>query len=546
MTAPTSTAGVRRTRRSSGPTKAQLAERLDHANNNLELARESITELQLAMEDIGWSRLIAAGEREFTRDGLRQITAICELFSIKNPLVKRGLILRQAYIHGLGVEITARANGKRHDGEQDVNAVLQAFLDDPGNRRALFGAEAKQRVERALGTGGNLFLSLWTKPTTGRVQVRLLPWDEITDVVTNPEDASEPWFYRREWQEQTLDPATGSTSSTPRRTLYPAIDYRPATQPKTLGDFQVRWDAPVRHVKVNDLDRWKFGVPDSYAAIDWARAYKEFLEDWARLVKSLSRYAWRTTAAGSKQAKQIRSAMAATSRVIDPATGETRVGDAAITETGRTLEAIPKTGATIDSESGRPLAMMVAAALGLPVTMLLADPGQTGARATAETLDQPTQLEMGGRRQIWSDVYRDVAEYVIRESVRAGQGALKGKVRLVDDHEVVELDGDTESTIDIDWPSYDNVDLAGLVEAVVAANGTGTVPPEIIVRLLLTALGVSHVDEVVDALTDEDGTFRWPETAPLGLGSTDPGSMRPDANPGDSGTADEPAGGNDT
>jgi hypothetical protein len=73
------------------------------------------------------------------------------------------------------------------------------------------------------------------------------------------------------------------------------------------------------------------------------------------------------------------------------------------------LEAIPKSGATIDSESGKPLAAMVAAALGMSVTMLLADPGTTGARAVAETLDKPTILEMGMRRRLWAGVIKTVS-----------------------------------------------------------------------------------------------------------------------------------------
>lgn len=535
---------VRQPSDSDGPTKAELVQQLGQAVNNLELAQESIAELELSMEDIGWQRMIAIGEREFTRDGLRAISAACQLYALKNPLIRRGLILRQAYVWGQGVEITARANGKRGDGEQDVNAVVQAFLDDAGNRRALFGAEAHQRIERALGTDGNLFVSLWTRPATGKVQARLLPWEEITDVISNPEDASEPWFYRRTWNKQDVDPATGVTTSTPQVTLYPAISYRPKDRPSKVRNVEVRWDAPVRHIKVNDLQGWRFGVPDAYAAMDWARAYKEFLEDWARLVKSLSRYAWRTTAKGAAQAAAIRARTAA-APPRNPATGEPlAAGATVVTAPDTTLEAIPKTGATIDSESGKPIAAMVAAALGIPVTMLLADPGQTGARATAETLDQPTQLEMGGRRGLWTDVLRDLCEYVIRESVRASKGALKGKIVVVDDVEVVTLDGDTETTIDIDWPGFDNVDMAGVITAVAQAQSTGTVRPEIVLRLLLTALGVKHVDEIVDEMTDEEGNFLWPEAPPLSAGSgggaTDPGSMTPDDTPDDTPPPDEP------
>ncbi len=493
-----------------------LAEQLAAERDTVELLQESLSALELAMEDQGWQRLIASGEREFTRDGLGRITAVCRLYAIKNPLIARGLGLRQAYVFGQGVEITGRANGKRHDGEQDVNAVVQAFLDDPGNRRAAFGAEAQQRLERCLGTDGNLFLSLWTRPASGRVQVRVLPWDEITDVVTNPDDASEPWFYRRQWTRRTVNPATGVPTTEPMVALYPALFHRPHSRPSTIGGVTVRWDAPVRHIKVNDLEGWRFGTPDAYPAIDWAKAYKEFLEDWARLVKSLSRFAWRTTAKGAAQAAGIKTRLAQMPP-RDPGTGQSLdVGGTAIMPAGQVMEAIPKSGATIDSDSGRPLAMMIASALGVPVTMLLADPGVTGARAVAESLDQPTELTMLGRRRVWTDALRDITEHVVREAVRAPDGALKGVVSRDGDLETVTLAADTEPTVDIAWPDLTGLDPAKLVEAVVKASDTGTVPPEVVLRLLLSALGVNNVDELVDAMTDDDGNFQWPAPPPIG------------------------------
>lgn len=471
------------------------------------------------MDDLAWHRLLARSEREFTREGLRQISAVCRLFSISNPVVKRALTLKQVYVWGGGVDVSARANGRRaRKGEQDVNAVIQAFLDDPGNRRSFTGVDSQTRLERALGTDGNVFLSLWTSPASGRVQVRVLPWDEIADIIRNPDDSSEPWFYRRRWAETTFDVISGEQPSEQREALYPAVDYRPKSRPRTIGNIEVRWDAPVRHVKVNDLEGWRFGVGDAYAAVDWARAYKEFLEDWARLVKALSRFAWRTTAAGSKQAAAIKAKVAAPP-LRNPLTGQfDNIGATAVIGDGQLLEAIPKSGATIDSESGKPLAAMVAAAFGVPVTMLLCDPGHSGNRAVAKTLDQPTELEMGARRALWAETIRDVCEYVIRESVRAPKGALKGKVVRDEDanREIVQLDGDTETTVDIAWSDLKDLAAETVVAAIVAAASTMTVPPEIVLRLTLTALGVKSTDEIVDAMLDEDGNFIWPSTPPIG------------------------------
>jgi hypothetical protein len=480
--------------------------------------QESIADLEARMYEPGWQKLTAHADQEFTREGLQRITAVCRVMAIKNSLIKRGLSLRNAYVWGQGVQISARANGKQR-GQQDVNAVVQAFLDDEGNRRVFSSPQAREETERALGTDGNVFYALFTSPRTGRVQVRSLPWDEITDVVTNPEDCSEPWFYRREWWE---DRRTERGVQQVRRVAYyPALGYNPPIKPRrlnfpTYGDSalaEVFWDAPVYHVKVNGLKGWKFGLPDAYAAIDWAQAYKSFLEDWATLIKALSRFAWRLTSKGSKQAAARARIAAAPS--TDKFSGEPqRAGATALMTPDMALEAIPKSGATIDSESGRPLAAMVAAALDVPVTMLLGDPGTTGARATAETLDSPTERSMDLRRNVHSEALRAILNYVIDQAVKAPQGALKGVVRRDEDgREAVELDGDTDRAIDINFPDIEDVDPAVVIDAIVKADGTSYLPPLVVVRLLLEALGVTDVDEIIDALTGPDGEFLPPEGA---------------------------------
>lgn len=496
--------------------RSEFAEVLRQERATVEHLRESIADLEARMLEPGWHHLTAQAQQEFSRDGLRRITAVCRIMAIKNPLIKRGLALRMAYVWGQGVEISAR--------DEDVNDLIQSFLDDSGNRRCLTGAQAKSENERALDTDGNLFWALFTNPRTGKVQARSIPWDEIADIITNPEDASEPWYYKRVWYENSTDPITGGHTSKHRTVYYPALGYRPkGARPlrvrDQLGDIaEVMWDAPVHHMKVGGSKGWKFGLGVAYTAIDWAQAYKSFLEDWAILIKALSRFAYRLTSKGSKQA-QAKARMAA-APATDRYTGEPqRAGATAIMTPDMMLEAIPKTGATIDSESGRPLAAMVAAALDVPVTMLLGDPGTTGARATAETLDTPTERTMELRREEWTETLQAILDHVIASAVRAPQGPLKGAI-VRDDNgtETVELPGDIEGTIDISWPDLDDVDVTTLVDAIVAADGTGYVPPIVIVRLLLEALGVKNVDEIVQELIDEEGNFKPPEGAAGGAG----------------------------
>lgn len=138
----------------------------------------------LRADEVGWSSLTQTDESALDREQLLLNSARARLMSIADPIIKRCLGLRVAYVWGRGAAITAAA--QEGSAEQDVNAVVQAFLDDPSNRDGFASAQAHQERERAFGIDGNVFLSLVTDPMFGRVQVRTIPMREITDRVSNP------------------------------------------------------------------------------------------------------------------------------------------------------------------------------------------------------------------------------------------------------------------------------------------------------------------------------------------------------------------------
>ena len=476
--------------------KTITAEEYGQLANQLEVVNESLAQLELAREDVGWDRLMGESNKEFTRAGFRRNAEIGRVLAIGNPMTKRALAIRYAYVWGQGIGTTARGDGTK--GQQDVNDVVQEFLDDDRNRAAFTGSQASEQLEKSLGTDGNVFLACFTKPLTGQVQVRTLPFDEIEDIILNPDDRTDPWFYKRVYVRHVLNLESGKMDSRPTTVYYPSLHFRPQMRPRTINGAVIMWDAPVYHVKANALDGWKFGVGDVYASAAWVRAYKEFLEDWATLMKSLSRIAWQLTADKKSGAQQARQQIVAT----QPGAGQT------VASSGAKLEAVPKSGATLDSDSGRPLAAMAAAGFGVPVTMLLADPGVTGSRATATTLDLPTRLEFTGRRELWTECRRAILGYVIDSSVIAPQGPLKGTVQRDGDRLVVELSGGTDRTLDIVWPDLDETPTDALVKAIVDADGTGKMPPLVTIRLLLRALNVRDVDEILEKLTDPT-TGEW-------------------------------------
>lgn len=466
--------------------------------DTISLLQESVRDLSLRQEDRGWQH-IGAPDHEFTLDALRAAARDGRALAIAHPLVRRGIGLRTAYVHGQG---GPQVSVDDTEG-QDVNAVVQAWWAARENQGALTGAEARARLERSLSTDGNVFIACFTNPSTGAVVNRTVPFDEIDEIITNPADRLEVWYYKRTYT-QRVESVKGTGITTSEQTVtvyYPDLAYAPTRRPTTINGDPVRWAEPIRHVKIGDLDGWLYGLGDTYAIAPYARSYRDFLADWLKLMRSLSMFAWRATADG-KRAQRARQAIAAAQR---------DTADSMVLGTGESLEAIPKTGATIDADSGRPILAMIAAGFDVPVTMLSGDPGVTGARATAETLDEPMLLAMHARRDVWTAVYQDIAEYVIEQAITAPLGGLTGDI--VRDPwtrtDTAVLDGEP-TTIHVEWPDLSTMSTASLVQAITQADGTGKLPPVTIVRLLCTALGVDDIDAVVDEVTDDDGQWRDP------------------------------------
>lgn len=465
--------------------------------NELEIAQESLAGLeQLARDDVGWRKLGMEQAQQFTRSGLITIHSACLAAFIKSPLIGRGLRIRRNYVWGQGVEIAARETTEGDD--TGVNDVVQAFLDSPEYLRALGSAQAREERETDLGTKGEFFVLAVHDSTARTVRPRLVSAAQITDYISNPADPNEVWLYKRVWTTKQTDlrfvgpdgriPAPVTVTKTE---WHPTLEYRPPLRERVMliGRDPVVWDEPIQHCAVNAVTDAPWGIPDVYAAIDWARAYAEFLTQWAVLMRALSRYAWRTTAPGSKAAK-VKAALAAGTGT-DPLTGLPPVGGHAVVSPDVSLEAIPKTGATIDADSGKPLAGMAAAALDVPLTMLLADPGATGARAVAETLDRPLELTTGARQALWVDWIKALLAHAIAVAEEDG---------------VLTLPEGQPPTVDVTFPPVEQESIQAKLQALTLADGL-PIPPLLIVRLALEALGVEDIDEVIEEMTDEQGNF---------------------------------------
>lgn len=447
----------------------------------IDLIESRIAELELALEDEGWQRLLYEGGTEFTRAGLGKIIALSRLLWLKNPLIQRAVNVKTFYVWGQGVEVQVR--------DDQANRVVHEMLDERRNRAAVFGSQARTLLDRTLQIDGNVFLTL---EAADPVKVRTVPVDEVADIVVDPDDRAVVWFYKRVWTDRSMNLDTGNIEAAARTEWHPDWAYQPdmGERVEQIAGAPVRWERPIMHVRVGGLAGMRFGVPETYSAQDWARAYKAFLEDWASIARSLSRFAWRATSK-KRGATRMATRLGSTLDTDSTETNPSPTAGAAFVGSGDVdMAPIPKTGATLDADSGRTLRLMVAAGMDLPDTLLSGDMDQ-GNLATAKTLDRPTELAAMDRQQLWADVYRDICDWRLTQETRP---ASRAGVQAPDTRDL---------TVDVTFPPILEDDRLDEVSAVVTAAGTGLVPAETVLRLLLQALGVTDVDDVMEGLDEQ-------------------------------------------
>lgn len=471
----------------------------EHSNN--ELLQERIAELELALDDVGYERIGDLNfDKQFTKASIDKIAAMARVYWLKNPLIKRAVATQANYVFGQGVDVVAA--------DEDVQTVVDAFMEDSKNRAELTGEQAMLTKETELQVTSNLFFTFFTDPLNGATRVRTIPLSEITRIIYNPDDSKEPWYYYRQWQ-QPKEP--GSQKYEMHQAMYPDINYMPkGGLPKHFNGIEVMALNPVYHVKTNCLSDMEYGVSEIYAAIDWAKAYKDFLEDWYTIVKSLSKFAWKATsksgATGMAQAKQVLEG--AINGGSNPMNSDLP-GQAAqvwMSSDNFDLAPMPKSGATVAVDDGRRALLMVCAATGI-YEHYFGDPS-TGNLATAKAMEQPMLLMFQERQELWTDVFNTILGYVINQSALKPGGKLRGVMSFNDYGESYVDMGDTDRSVDVKFPPILQEDVNERIDAIVkSVTLSGQTPANTIdlktaTTQMLTALGEDT--DIVDKLFPDD------------------------------------------
>jgi hypothetical protein len=470
-----------------------------------EMGIGTIADLTLAAEDVSWRDLSIGQNGVFTisRRGLRYITNLSRLMFILNPLIRRAVTVQELYVWGSGVRIK---------GEDDtVTEVLNDFFNDPKNQRVI--GESWPEREREQRIDGNTFLVLWRNKANGASRVRLLPVEQVEEIICNPDDSKEPWFYiRGAFSNVTYTPGMDMEDFNTPRVMFPDIDYDPINKPAFWKDgTPIKWDAPVLHIKTGGLSGMRFGMPELYSALNWATGYKRILENFATILQAYARMAMKMTGLPGKKGVAAAKSKLGTginnSRFIDN-NPPTNTASWAMLSGNVDVSPIRTAGSTTGPDEARALRSMVASGTDTPEHFF--GDSDIGNFATSSTLDRPTELKMVARQRFWMLIILHISNKLMEWSARAPLGKLR-QAGFDTELKRDQFDGTLATMItapegkslhvSIEFDSILERDVTDRVRAVVQAATLGGSPAEGIIpdrkllfKLLMTALGEKEAD----------------------------------------------------
>jgi len=347
----------------------------------------------LMREDVGWQKV--GGDAE-TSDAVP--LSIIKEHSIRarrlvglNPLVKRGTVVRNAYMWA---------------DMPDYSALSDTVVER--NNGEVFNAEARARDEVALTTDGMVVYVIDKKLKTAHP----VPIKRVA-AVSRAEDAGD----EGDLYAFLIEPVPVSTNiktvESDRKAKWIVVDGKPVT--KVIDpDHDTDTTKTIVYAMVNRQTGEQWGKPDLMGAVYWAQAYKEYLEAAHTMAKALARIAFKVQSMNSRQQ----------AGVIQQMSGAVGAGGTASLGAGQELTAVAKSGAGMDFTAATPLAAMVSAALDVPLSVLLTD-GSAGGRQGAETaLEDPTFKAFDLRKQVHVQLLTRIAKALGEKDPDIRVGAL--------------------------------------------------------------------------------------------------------------------------
>ena len=380
----------------------------------------------------------------------------------------------------------------------DQSNTPQALFDevfDSEDNEIVFSVLSRQKLSNKFLTDGEMPLTFFVNPDTGFIKVRPVESTQIKKFVTNPEDDSEIWFYKRVWTPE---------GDVQQKVLY----YRHWKLRDEDRDEAVAWltgpKGPIQRESTGALAQSKSGRQDISMevlvwdtikkrgnpllkrAVAWIRQNTRFVENRATIVRHRATYLDEYTISGGSRAtaamrQKLESSYTGTGGVFGvdsnptAAAGSSLIHNKAVNASQRSVA----TGSEDAERDARIFRAQVSAGVGIPIALLYMDAEASGNLNAIIELMRRSQHRWMSYRSVWHSFWKSFATFVLR--VRGWEGKV---------------------LIDIDAPPMIQDDLKEYTDAVLSGLNSAIVPPLEAARLYLTRLGSNNIDELLDQIEE--------------------------------------------
>lgn len=429
--------------------------------SSMESAGLTMTDLLLSLDTKGFQR-IGDTYGEFNDATEPERTALIRrsrLYDRFEPLPDRMNALWTQYTFSRPWQLQAE--------DEAFQPLMERYFGAAENYRQ-YSATGWQDASHALLVDGERWYAYFMGNV---VRARKLDPLEMADVLTNPDDRDEIWYYRRTFRD---------SQGTLKTRFYRDWNYQgnaphPRMSPDAPGaqawgetSFIPEPGVEVTYLAINTMGLR--GFPLLTSAFDWIRAQREFMRDRSALSTARAQFAMKATVkGGAAQVGGLKSAFEQPD-VYDG--GRTARASTFVSNPGVELapmEAVNDGASAV--HDGRSLRNMAALPSGLP-DFLLGDTGSANL-ATATATQRPLDIQFSAYQQIWIEHIEQLGPHIARWSNFGGNARI-----LVDPPSII--DKSPSETIRA------FAELARSVPAVAAA-------PQVI-SMLLTDMGVDDVD----------------------------------------------------
>lgn len=395
-----------------------------------------------------------------------------------DPLISHAVELWTAYGFGQQVSVTAS--------DENAQAVWDAFWE--ANER-VFGDRDIHEMSDSLLTDGEIWLACYIARPGGAVQVRVWPTEQITSVVCVEGDQTTPLYYQRTWRDATGEhvrwyPDYQADEAALRRAALPTGAAVAREEEGTVIKVM-----PVQFKRLGAVGSgWRRGWPLTTAALDWARAYRQFCEDRAAVARKIASEIETFKAKGGQRGIEAMAALQRSSLTQSGSYTETNPPAGAgsvlwINDAVERMRMSMSTGAQDAATDSMLLIGQVATALGLPAFML----GRTDMlqnRATAEAAMQPTLRTWNSYQLLWRDVFADLFNLVL--DAQQQHAPLRRQY--------------TERGVTVELSSPIDTDYQMIAESLNAYWDRGIIQPSVISRLAMGQPELGLSPETVESI----------------------------------------------